>query len=40
MPTQIWWHTAYSARIKAAETVDACVERVVTAALAHGYTVF
>lgn len=34
-------HTGvWSAVIKAVETVDKCVERVVTAALAHGYTVF
>lgn len=34
-------HTGiWEAAIKAAETVDKCVERVVTAALAHGYTVF
>jgi 2,3-bisphosphoglycerate-independent phosphoglycerate mutase len=34
-------HTGvFSAGIKAVETVDKCVERVVTAALAHGYTVF
>jgi 2,3-bisphosphoglycerate-independent phosphoglycerate mutase len=34
-------HTGiFSAAIKAAETVDTCVERVVTAALANGYTVF
>jgi 2,3-bisphosphoglycerate-independent phosphoglycerate mutase len=34
-------HTGiFNAVIKAVETVDACVERVVTAALAHGYTVF
>jgi 2,3-bisphosphoglycerate-independent phosphoglycerate mutase len=34
-------HTGvFSAGIRAAETVDKCVERVVTAALAHGYTVF
>ncbi len=34
-------HTGvFAAAIKAVETVDACVERVVTAALAHGYTVF
>lgn len=34
-------HTGvFEAAIKAVETVDACVERVVTAALAHGYTVF
>jgi 2,3-bisphosphoglycerate-independent phosphoglycerate mutase len=34
-------HTGvFEAVIKAVETVDKCVERVVTAALAHGYTVF
>jgi 2,3-bisphosphoglycerate-independent phosphoglycerate mutase len=34
-------HTGvWEAAIKAVETVDACVEKVVTAALAHGYTVF
>lgn len=34
-------HTGvFAAGIKAVETVDACVKRVVTAALAHGYTVF
>lgn len=34
-------HTGvWEAAIKAVETVDKCVERVVTAALAHGYTVF
>ncbi len=34
-------HTGvFAAGIKAAETVDACVEKVVTAALKHGYTVF
>ncbi len=34
-------HTGvFSAAIKAVETVDTCVERVVTAALEHGYTVF
>lgn len=34
-------HTGvWQAAIKAAETVDTCVERVVTAALQHGYTVF
>lgn len=34
-------HTGiFSAAIKAVETVDKCVERVVTAALAHGYAVF
>ena len=34
-------HTGiFSAAIIAAQTVDACVNRVVTAALAHGYTVF
>jgi 2,3-bisphosphoglycerate-independent phosphoglycerate mutase len=34
-------HTGvFSAAIKAVETVDKCVQRVVTAALDHGYTVF
>lgn len=34
-------HTGiFPAAIKAVETVDKCVERVVTAALAHGYAVF
>lgn len=34
-------HTGiWQAAIKAVETVDTCVERVVTAALKHGYTVF
>jgi 2,3-bisphosphoglycerate-independent phosphoglycerate mutase len=34
-------HTGvFSAVVKAVETVDKCVERVVTAALKHGYTVF
>lgn len=34
-------HTGvFAAAVKAVETVDKCVERVVTAALAHGYTVF
>jgi 2,3-bisphosphoglycerate-independent phosphoglycerate mutase len=34
-------HTGvWTAAIKAVETVDKCVERLVTAALAHGYTVF
>jgi 2,3-bisphosphoglycerate-independent phosphoglycerate mutase len=34
-------HTGvFAAGIKAAETVDQCVQRVVTAALAHGYCVF
>ena len=34
-------HTGvFSAAIKAVETVDKCVERVVTAAMEHGYTVF
>lgn len=34
-------HTGvFSAAIKAVETVDSCVERLVTAALAHGYTVY
>ncbi len=39
--TDMVGHTGvFSAAIKAAETVDACVQRVVTAALDHGYTVF
>jgi 2,3-bisphosphoglycerate-independent phosphoglycerate mutase len=34
-------HTGvWSAAIKAVETVDACVQRVVTTALANGYTIF
>lgn len=34
-------HTGvFSAAVKAVETVDKCVERVVTAALEHGYTIF
>jgi len=34
-------HTGvWNAVVKAVETVDACVERIVTAALANGYTVF
>ena len=34
-------HTGvFSAAIIAAETVDACVKRVVTAGLEHGYTIF
>jgi 2,3-bisphosphoglycerate-independent phosphoglycerate mutase len=34
-------HTGiFAAAVKAVETVDQCVEKVVTAALAHGYTVF
>jgi 2,3-bisphosphoglycerate-independent phosphoglycerate mutase len=34
-------HTGvFSAAVKAVETVDKCVKRVVTAALQHGYTVF
>jgi len=34
-------HTGvWDAVVKAVETVDACVNRIVTAALAHGYTVF
>lgn len=34
-------HTGvFAAAVKAVETVDACVQQVVTAALAHGYTVF
>jgi 2,3-bisphosphoglycerate-independent phosphoglycerate mutase len=39
--TDMVGHTGvFSAAIKAAETVDRCVQRVVTAALEHGYTVF
>ncbi|MBS1566548.1 MAG: alkaline phosphatase family protein, partial [Bacteroidetes bacterium] len=39
--TDMVGHTGvFSAAIKAAETVDQCVKRVVTAALANGYTVF
>lgn len=39
--TDMVGHTGiFSAAIKAAETVDACVNTVVTAALAHNYTVF
>ncbi|MEO5681201.1 MAG: 2,3-bisphosphoglycerate-independent phosphoglycerate mutase [Chitinophagaceae bacterium] len=39
--TDMVGHTGiFSAVIKAAETVDACVEKVVTAALQNGYTVF
>ncbi|MBV9986353.1 MAG: 2,3-bisphosphoglycerate-independent phosphoglycerate mutase [Chitinophagaceae bacterium] len=39
--TDMVGHTGvFSAAVKAAETVDKCVDRVVTAALAHGYTVF
>ncbi len=39
--TDMVGHTGvFSAAIIAAQTVDACVNRVVTAALAHGYTVF
>lgn len=39
--TDMVGHTGvFSAAVKAAETVDACVNRVVTAALEHGYTVF
>ena len=39
--TDMVGHTGvFSAAIKAAETVDKCVQRVVTAALANGYTVF
>ena len=34
-------HTGiFAAAIKAVETVDACVGRLVTAGLAHGYTIF
>jgi 2,3-bisphosphoglycerate-independent phosphoglycerate mutase len=39
--TDMVGHTGvFTAAIKAAETVDACVNRVVTAGLAHGYTIF
>jgi 2,3-bisphosphoglycerate-independent phosphoglycerate mutase len=39
--TDMVGHTGiFSAAIRAAETVDSCVQRVVSAALAHGYTVF
>jgi 2,3-bisphosphoglycerate-independent phosphoglycerate mutase len=39
--TDMVGHTGiWTAAIKAAETVDACVARVVTAALQNGYTVF
>ncbi len=39
--TDMVGHTGvWEAVIKAAETVDRCVERVVKAALDHGYTVF
>jgi 2,3-bisphosphoglycerate-independent phosphoglycerate mutase len=39
--TDMVGHTGvFSAAIKAAETVDACVKRVVTAGLEHGYTIF
>ncbi|MFT4203085.1 MAG: 2,3-bisphosphoglycerate-independent phosphoglycerate mutase [Chitinophagaceae bacterium] len=39
--TDMVGHTGvFSAVVKAAETVDQCVEKVVTAALHHGYTVF
>ncbi|MEP6749780.1 MAG: 2,3-bisphosphoglycerate-independent phosphoglycerate mutase [Bacteroidota bacterium] len=39
--TDMVGHTGiFSAVIKAAETVDACVEKVVTAALENGYTIF
>jgi 2,3-bisphosphoglycerate-independent phosphoglycerate mutase len=39
--TDMVGHTGvFNAAIKAAETVDHCVQRVVTAALEHGYTVF
>jgi len=39
--TDMVGHTGvFSAAIKAAETVDSCVQKVVTAALANGYTVF
>ncbi len=35
-----WPYGVFAAGIKAVETVDACVNRVVTAALAHDYTIF
>lgn len=39
--TDMVGHTGvFSAAITAAQTVDACVNRVVTAGLAHGYTIF
>lgn len=39
--TDMVGHTGvFSAAIKAAETVDACVNRVVTAGIANGYTIF
>ncbi|MEO7531789.1 MAG: 2,3-bisphosphoglycerate-independent phosphoglycerate mutase [Sediminibacterium sp.] len=39
--TDMVGHTGvFNAVVKAAETVDACVNRVVSAALEHGYTVF
>ncbi len=39
--TDMVGHTGvFSAAIKAAETVDACVNRVVTAGLSNGYTIF
>jgi 2,3-bisphosphoglycerate-independent phosphoglycerate mutase len=39
--TDMVGHTGvFSAVVKAAETVDACVNRVVTAGLEHGYTIF
>jgi len=39
--TDMVGHTGvFSAAIKAAETVDTCVKRVVTAGLASGYTIF
>lgn len=39
--TDMVGHTGvFSAAVKAAETVDACVNRVATTALEHGYTVF
>lgn len=39
--TDMVGHTGvFSAAIKAAETVDSCVNRVVTAGLANGYTIF
>ena len=42
MQTQTWWgiQAFFEAAIKAVETVDKCVERVVTAALKHDYAIF
>ena len=42
MPMQIWWDIqgVWQAVVKAVETVDQCVKRVVEAALENEYTVF